>query len=92
MAYISQITLPSGSTYDLRDSEARELISDLQDYISTGIHFCGTTTTVLEDGDTTNPILIDNESYTAVRGDMVIYGTAGINQAAPKEFIFTGTK
>ena len=92
MPYISQITLPSGSTYDLRDSEARELIEDLQEFTSSGIHFRGTTTTELDDGANTNPILLDGEEYTAVTGDMVIYGTAGINQEAPREFIYNGTK
>lgn len=46
-------------------------------------HFIGTTTTVITDGATTNPITVDGESYTAVKGDIVIYdGT---------EFIFDGS-
>lgn len=49
-----------------------------------GVHFRGSTTTALTDGATTNPITIDGESYTAVMGDMVIYGN--------KEFLFDGTK
>ena len=48
-----------------------------------GVHFRGSTTTALTDGATTNPITIDGSSYTAVMGDMVIYGN--------KEFLFDGT-
>lgn len=46
-------------------------------------HYKGTTTTVLENGSTTNPIVIDGESYTAVFGDVVVYGYT--------EFVFDGT-
>ena len=46
-------------------------------------HFIGTTTTAITDGATTNPIIVDGESYTAVKGDIIIYdGT---------EFIFDGS-
>ena len=48
-----------------------------------GVHFKGSTSTALTDGATTNPITIDGSSYTAVMGDMVIYGN--------KEFLFDGT-
>lgn len=50
-------------------------------------HYKGTTTTALENGSTTNPITIvkDDESYTytAVFGDVVVYGYT--------EFVFDGT-
>lgn len=46
-------------------------------------HFIGTTTTAITDGATTNPITVDGESYTAVKGDIVIYDSA--------EFIFDGS-
>ena len=46
-------------------------------------HYKGTTTTALENGSTTNPIVIDGESYTAVFGDVVVYGYT--------EFVFDGT-
>ena len=46
-------------------------------------HFIGTTTTAITDGATTNPITVDGKSYTAVKGDIIIYdGT---------EFIFDGS-
>lgn len=84
MADISKITLPSGSTYDLKDAQARSDIADIQRAISGGIHFRGETTTALTDGATTNPITINGSSYTAVSGDLVLYDE--------KEFLFDGTK
>ncbi len=77
MPDISRITLPSGITYNIKDSVARASISG-------GIQLKGTTTTVLTDESTTNPIRIDGELYTAVSQDAVFYGK--------KEFIFDGTK
>lgn len=49
-----------------------------------GIILVGETTTVLTDGTTTNPIVVDGQSYTAQPNDAVIYGN--------KEFLFAGTK
>lgn len=77
MADISKITLPSGTTYDIKDATARAAIGG-------AIIIRGTTTTALTDGATTNPITIDNESYTAVANDAVFYGN--------KEFVFDGAK
>ena len=79
MAEISKITLPSGSTYDLKDATARELISQLEGYTA----YIGVTTTALTDGATTNPITINGASVTAVNGNIANYGS--------KEFIFNGT-
>jgi len=45
----------------------------------------GTTTTVLTDGATTNPIVIDGSDYTAVAGDVVLYGNI------TGEYLFNGT-
>ena len=52
--------------------------------LSSAIKYRGITTTALTDGATTNPIIIDGESFTASLGDEVIYGG--------KEFLFTGGK
>ena len=46
-------------------------------------HYKGTTTTPISNGSTTNPITIDGESYTAVFGDIVVYGYT--------EFVFDGS-
>ena len=49
-----------------------------------GIILVGETTTPLTDGSTTNPIVVDGQSYTAQPNDAVIYGN--------KEFLYTGTR
>lgn len=77
MADISKITLPSGTTYELKDTVARNAAAG-------GIQLKGETTTALTDESTTNPIIINGESYTAVNQDAVFYGK--------KEFVFDGTK
>lgn len=76
---ISQITLPSGTTYDIKDAKARTDIAELQQYTD----YLGVTSTTLTDGATTNPITINDESVTAVKGNIANYGS--------KEFIFNGT-
>ena len=79
MAEISKITLPSGSTYDIKDQAARDAIAALENYTD----YLGVTTTPLTDGANTNPIVINGESVTAKKGNIVNY------QAS--EFIFNGT-
>ena len=79
MPNIKQITLPSGTTYDIVDQGARDLIDALGNYTV----FLGVTSTALTDGATTNPIVINGESVTARTGDIVTYGS--------QEFIFNGT-
>lgn len=78
MADISKITMPSGTTYDIKDATARELIEELEGYSS----FLGVTTTELTDGATTNPITVNGQSVTAKAGSIATYGS--------KEFIFNG--
>ena len=65
MPEISQITLPSGTTYDIKDAQARRAKG-----------WIGITTTAIEDGDNTNPITIDGQSVTATAGDITAYGDA----------------
>lgn len=79
MADISKITLPSGTTYDLKDAWAREAIEALNSTIT----FLGVTSTALSNGATTNPITIDSKQVTAVNGDLVIYNSL--------ELIFSGS-
>lgn len=81
---ISKITLPSGTTYDLKDAKAREDIAGISQSIAGGVSFIGETTTQLTDGATTNPIVINGNNVTAIKGNLVVYGT--------EEFIFDGTK
>ena len=49
-----------------------------------GIILVGETTTPLTDGATTNPIVVDGQSYTAQPTDAGIYGN--------KEFLYTGAR
>lgn len=79
MPEISKITLPSGTTYDLKDAYARGLIAELHNFTE----YLGVTTTPLTNGASTNPIIINGESVTAVSGDVTTYNT--------EEFIFNGT-
>lgn len=80
MANIKQITLPSGTTYDLVDQGARDLIAGL----SGSTQFLGVTTTQLVDNVTTNPtIVVGGESVTASAGGIATYGA--------KEFVYNGT-
>ncbi len=79
MADISQITLPTGTTYDLKDAHARALIGQMSGYTD----FLGVTTTALTDGATTNPITVNGSSVTAKKGNIATYGSA--------EFIFNGS-
>lgn len=62
MPDISQITLPSGTTYDIKDAQARSAKAWL-----------GITTTELTDGSSTNPITINNTPVTAVSGNITSY-------------------
>lgn len=77
MADISTITLSNGKTYNIKDAVARSIQGG-------AIAIKGTTTTVLTDNATTNPITISGSSYTALPNDAVFYGN--------KEFVFDGTK
>lgn len=74
---IAYIQVPDGTIYDIKDAFAREAIAS-------NITYVGVTTTALTDQATTNPIQINGESYTATKGDLVVYNH--------KEFLFDGTK
>lgn len=84
MADISKITLPSGTTYDIKDTQARSDIAAIQTAISGGVTFMGETTTALTDGSTASSIVINGNTVTAVKGYLVVYGN--------KEFVYDGTK
>lgn len=76
---LSRITLPSGTTYDIKDAWSRAQIESLSGYT----YYMGVTTTPLTDGATTNPITINNQSVTAKTGGICTYQS--------KEFIWNGT-
>lgn len=74
MAEISKITLPSGTTYDIKDATARAAIAG-------GTSFLGITTTELTDGSEASSIIIGGETVSAVNGSIAIYQN--------KEFIYS---
>lgn len=79
MPDIKTITLPSGTTYNIVDAGARELIAALESSTA----FLGVTTTALTDGSTTTPITVNGSSVDAVTGGIASYGS--------KEFIWNGS-
>ena len=84
---IIQATI-DGTEYDEpARSRIEYLLKQLKDLISTlrqAVVLRGETTTPITDNATTNPIMIDGQSYTAIMNDAVIYQSG--------EFIFDGTK
>ena len=74
MPDISKITLPSGTTYDIKDAVARQTAGG-------GLQFRGVTTTALSDGASTSSYVVGGETLTAANGDLVVYGS--------KEFLFS---
>lgn len=76
MAEISKITLPSGTTYDLKDATAREAIAG-------GTSFLGVTTTELSDGSEVQTIVVGGKSISAINGGMAIYQS--------KEFVYSSS-
>ena len=83
MADISKVTLPSGTTYNLKDAQARSDIEEIRGSIAGGVSFLGITSTALTDGAAINPIVIDGNSVPAFNGDIAIYGD--------NEFIFSSS-
>lgn len=62
MPDISEIQMPSGTVYQIKDTQARSAKG-----------WIGITTTALTDGATTNPITVNGQSVTAVAGDITSY-------------------
>lgn len=84
--YLDKLTLPvkvngeiTNVEYTIKDAEARQMIEDL----GHALYWIGVTTTVLTDGDTTNPITVNSESVTAKLGGMASYGGS--------EFVWNGS-
>ena len=72
MAYISKITLPSGTTYDIKDAEARSQISALVG--GDAVVFMGVSSTPLTDGGNERPT-IDGSPVTPAAGQLFFYDT-----------------
>ena len=69
---LATVTLPSGTTYQLIDEELRALV----DTLTSATVYLGTTTTAINDGSTTNTIVIGEETITAKAGNIVNYGNS----------------
>lgn len=90
MAEISRITLPSGTTYDLKDAEARRIIEALVG--GDAVVFMGVSTTPITDGGSEQPT-ISGETVTPAASittaDVTVKtGDAAYEASAPA---FTGT-
>ena len=72
MADISQITLPSGSTYDIKDATARSQIAALAG--GDAVVFVGVSSTALTDGGNQTPT-VGGEQKTPATGQLFFYGT-----------------
>ena len=81
LAYISQITLPSGTTYQIKDAEVREELALLSQELTGALVFVGISETKINDGDATATIKVNGADHKAETGDVVIYDK--------KEFVFT---
>ena len=72
MAEISKITLPSGTTYDIKDATARSQIEALTG--GDAVVFMGVSTTALTDGGNETPT-VGGETKTPAAGQLFFYGT-----------------
>lgn len=83
---ISQIKLPSGTTYDIKDAQARQDIADLQSIATGAMHYIGISTTAITDGGTEKPTIDGSQKTMAASdaGAVVIYGE--------KEYVWNGSK
>ena len=72
MADISKITLPSGTTYNFKDAQARSQIEALAG--GDAVVFIGVSTVALTDGGTETP-KISGEDVTPTTGQLFFYGT-----------------
>lgn len=81
--YVSQFAYGE-DIYVIKDAEARQSITELQNSVTGAMHYIGVSQTALTDGITTNPIRIDGKDVSAVSGDVVIYGEL--------EYVYNGSK
>ena len=72
MAEISKITLPSGTTYDIKDATARSQIEALTG--GDAVIFIGVSTTELTDGGNETPT-VGGATKTPAAGQLFFYGT-----------------
>ena len=86
--YISVFNDGTNDLY-IKDAEAQQAISELQQSVTGGMHYIGETSTALVDGSTTSTLTPKSEGSMSkttgfVAGDLVIYGEL--------EFVWSGAK
>jgi len=83
---ISSITLPSGTTYDLKDAAARSAIENLQSLATGAMYYVGISSTAITDGGTQKPTIDSVEKTMGAddAGAVAIYGE--------KEYVWNGSK
>lgn len=83
---ISKITLPSGTTYDIKDEQARSDIASLMTSVTGAMHYIGISTTAITDGGTENASIGGSQKTMTASdsGSVVIYGE--------KEYVWNGSK
>lgn len=86
MADISQIKLPSGSVYNIKDATAREQLAAITG--GDAVVFIGVSTSAITDGGTQKPT-INGSQVTPSKGNIVFYQASG---QPNKEFIWDGSK
>ena len=86
--YIKEVTLPSGTKYEIVDEGARTQINAMASYTA----FIGvvSTNTPIADGSSTSSVQIGSTTITAVTGNIAIYKASAT--ATAQEFIFDGSK
>lgn len=90
--YIKEVTLPSGTVYEIVDANAREEINKMSSYTAfLGVVSSSAAWTKIEDGSTTGTILVGTTTTTVATGNIVIYKPSNSTSAA-QEFIWDGSK
>lgn len=86
--YIKEVTLPSGTKYEIVDEGARTQINAMASYTA----FIGvvSTNTPITDGSSTSSVQVGSTTITAVTGNIAIYKASAT--ATAQEFIFDGSK
>ena len=92
---ISKITLPSGTTYDIKDEQARSELAEIKSSLTGAMHYIGISTTAITDGGAEKPT-IDGAQRTMTAADagaVAIYGELEYvwNGAKWQEFGSTGS-
>ena len=74
MSDISKIFLSSsGTSYDIKDSSAREQIENIRNNIGNSVYFLGETPTIITDNSQISTIVINGQSITPSSGAIVVY-------------------